>query len=340
MSSRLISLAACGWLLTSTVSGLCDTVTIQPKIFPFSSFTLITGTVFDGKSFWLADMSLKSPKLLVRLDPNFAIAQRVTINTGSENGVMLASEGNGLLYAANETFVWQISQAGGVKTLPALGLDNCSQQNIAAGGSFVWVLGACKAKDDSSAGSVLLRIDPKTGKLSVVALPGKDGYHVAISHGSIWVCSDDCTVIDVNTLVTRTFHADGVTSVTAVAASQQKVYVAAQGAEGASPVIVAIDPGTLKETARAPIQDFIVSVIADGQHVVAFGQQQFSVLSAADLTLQRVITPSPTLQQFHAEWTFLHNGDLVVADDELGVDIPNRILVFRDWRPPAATAPK
>jgi hypothetical protein len=328
--------------LASTIAGLCDTITIQPKIFPFNSFSLITGAAFDGRSIWLADMAPKTTSLVVRLDSNFAIAQRVGINGGTASGLMLASEGNGLVYAANDKSVWQISQNGTVKTFPTLGIDNCSQSAIAAGGSFVWLLSSCNAKDDSSssAGSLLLRIDPKTGKRSVVALPGGGVNHTIISHGSIWVCGDYCSIIDVNTLVTKTFRPDGVTSVNAVAASGQKVYIAAQTPDGPSQIVFAIDPGTLKETARATVQDFTVNLLADDQNVVAFGQQQFHVLSAADLTLQRVITPSPTLQQFHADWTFLLNGDLVVVDDELGVDIPNRILLFQGWRPPIAPTAK
>ena len=54
MYSRLISVAVGAWILANPAAALSDSVTLQPKIFPFSSFSLITGMVFDGKSIWLA----------------------------------------------------------------------------------------------------------------------------------------------------------------------------------------------------------------------------------------------------------------------------------------------
>src|SRR5580704_3425585 len=100
MYSRLISLAVGAWILTNPAAGLSDTITLQPKIFPFSAFTLITGMAFDGKSIWLADMGKQTVKQIVRLDANFAVAQRIRID-GDDNGLTLASDGHGAIYAAN-----------------------------------------------------------------------------------------------------------------------------------------------------------------------------------------------------------------------------------------------
>ena len=78
-------------------------------------------------------------------------------------------------------------------------------------------------------------------------------------------------------------------------------------------------------------------MIADEQNVIAFGQDEIYVLSASDLRLERVI--KTTLIQFHADAALILNGDLLVADGELGVDIPNRLLLFHNWRLPAAPMP-
>jgi hypothetical protein len=343
MYSRLISVAVGAWILANPAAALGDSVTLQPKIFPFSSFSLITGMVFDGKSIWLADLGMQNVKQVVRLDANYAVAQRVKID-GDINGLMLASDGNRVIYAANGQTLWQISGAtGAVKKIPGLGIDNCPQSNIAASGSFVWALSSCQVKNDSSSvsGSLLLRIDPKTGErnLAPLGMVGDAGNQLLVNQGKIWVGGDRCSVVDVNTLATNTFRPDNTTSVGPSSANAHSVYVTAQGSDKGPQFVIAIDPATLKETARVTLDDFIVNTIADDKNVVAFGQEKIYVLSASDLALQRVITPSPTLVQFHADWALIHNDDLLVADDELGVDIPNRILVFHDWRPPAAQTP-
>ena len=344
MYSRLISFVACAWVLIDPTVGLSDTVTLQPKIFPFSSFTLITGMVFDGKSIWLADMGTQVAKQVVRLDAKNAIAQRIRIS-GDFNALMLGSDGNGAVYAADEkTTIWQVSRAtGAIKKIPGLEIDNCSQSNMAIDGSFVWVLNSCEVKNNSSSsasGSLLLRIDPKTGRRNVATLgtAGNVGNQLLINQGKIWVSGDYCSVVDVNTLATRTFRPDSTTSVGRLSANAHKVYLAAQGSDTGPQFVIAIDPNTLKETARVTLDDAIQNIIADNQHVIAFGQKIY-VLSASDLKLERVIIPSPTLVQYHPDFVLLRNGDLLIADGELGVDIPNRILLFHDWRPSAAPTP-
>jgi len=343
MYSRLAALAVCAWVLTST-AGLSDTVTLQPKIFPFKPFTLITGATFDGRSIWLADLGTPTVKQVVRLDANHAIAQRVRINTDL-NGLTLGSDGSGTIYAADpKTTIWRISSAtGAVTKIPGLGIENCSQSNIAAGGSFVWVLNSCEVKNDSSSSTyspLLLRIDPRTGSrnVAVLAAAGNAGNRLLINQGKIWVSGDYCSVVDLNTLASTTFRPDGTAWVGHISANADKVYLTAQGPNVATQFVIAVDPNTLKETARVSLDEGVENLIADNQHVIAFGQKIY-VLSARDLTLERVIIPSPTLVQYHPDWVRLHNGDLLIADGELGVDIPNRILLFQNWRPSAAPTP-
>jgi hypothetical protein len=170
-------------------------------------------------------------------------------------------------------------------------------------------------------------------------MAGDVGNQLLVNQGKIWVGGDHGSVVDVNTLSTSIFRPDNTTSVGPSAANARSVYLAAQGSDKGPQFIIAIDSATLKETARVTLDDFIVNILADDKNVVAFGQQQFYVLSDSDLSLLRVIVPSPTLVQFHADFVLIHNGDLLIADDELGVDIPNRILLFHDWRPPAAPTP-
>jgi hypothetical protein len=337
MYSRLMAIATFAWILANPAAGLSDTVTLQPRIFPISSFSLITGMAFDGKSIWLADMGSRKAGPVIRLDANFKVAQRVRID-GDAGSLTLASNGNGAVYATNGQPLWRVSDAT-VEKIPGLGIDNCPQTDMAASGSFVWVLSSCQDKNGSSSsasGSLLLKIDAKTGERNAAPLGmiGDNGHRLLIHEGKVWVGGDHCSVVDVNTLTTSGFRPDGTTSVTPSSANARSVYVLAQGSDKGPQSIIAIDPMTLKETARATLDNFIVNVIADDENVVAFGQEQISVLSARDLSLRRVITLGTALVQFHADFALIHDGDLLIADGELGVDIPNRILLFHDWRPP------
>ena len=91
--------------------------------------------------------------------------------------------------------------------------------------------------------------------------------------------------------------------------------------------------------ARTTLDLPLENITVDEQNVVAFADNKIYVLSASDLALQRVINIDNSLIQTHADAMFILNGDVLVADDELGAGIPNRILLFHDWRPPPAPAP-
>ena len=158
MYLRLISFAVCAWLVASPGVGLCDTTTLTPEIFPLNSLALITGMVFDGTSIWIADIN----KQVVQLDANHAIAQHFRLD-GDIGSV--AADSDHTIYAADPKTIWQISrESGAVKTIPALGVNNCSQESIAASGPFVWTVNACEVKNGSTNSvfsSLLLRVDPR-----------------------------------------------------------------------------------------------------------------------------------------------------------------------------------
>jgi hypothetical protein len=338
MYSRLISFAACAWLVASPGAGLCDTITLTPTIHTLDSLALMTGVAFDGTSFWIADIN----KQVVRLNASYAIAQHFNLS-GDLAGV--ASGGGHHIYAMDGKTLWQISRdTGAVKKIPALGINNCSQEGVAANGPFVWVVNACQVNNgstDSVFSTLLLRIDPNTGERNLVTLAtiGSGGTALLINQGKVWANGDDCSVVDENTLELKTFKPNGTAWVGAMAANATKVFLAAVGPNAGPQFVIAFDPSTLTETARTTVDLPIENITVDDQNVVAFGDNQIYVLSASDLALQRVIKIDPSLIQTHAEAMFILNGDVLVADDELGAGIPNRFLVFHNWRPPAPPAP-
>lgn len=343
MYSRLTSFAVCAWLVAGPGAGLCDTITLTPTIHPLGPLALMTGMAFDGTSIWVADIN----KQVVRLNANYAIAQHFRLD--GDIGALAAGSGH-TIYVTDPKTIWQISRdSGAVKKIPALGINNCNQESIAADGPFVWVVNACEVKNGSTNSvfsSLLLRINPKTGERNLVTLAtiGSGSTLLLINQGKVWVNGDDCSVVDQNTLELKTFRPNGTAWVGPMAANSHKVFLSAAGPDAGPQFVIAFDPSTLTETARTTIDLPLENITADEQNVVAFGENQIYVLSASDLALQRVIKIDPSLIQTHADAMFVLNGDLLVGDDELGAGIPNRILLFHDWRPPAtpasASAPK
>jgi hypothetical protein len=146
-------------------------------------------------------------------------------------------------------------------------------------------------------------------------------------------------VVDENTLELKTFKPSGTAWVGPMAAKTHKVFFSAAGPGAGPQFVIAFDPSTLTEAARTTLHLPLENSTADEQNVVAFAENKIYVLSASDLALQRVINIDNSLIQTHADAMFILNGDVLVGDDELGTDIPNRILLFHDWRPPPAPAP-
>jgi hypothetical protein len=167
MYLRLISFAACAWLVASPGAALCDTITLTPTIHSLDSLALMTGVAFDGTSFWIADIN----KQVVRLNANYAIAQHFSLN-GDIAGVASGNDHN--IYAMDAKTIWQISRdSGAVKKIPALGIDNCSQEGLAANGPYVWVVNACQVNNgstDSVFSTQLRRINSTTGERNLMTL--------------------------------------------------------------------------------------------------------------------------------------------------------------------------
>ena len=331
MYAKLIVPLAFACLAVGSTAGFADTVARTPEIFPLNSLALITGMTFDGTSIWIADIN----KQVVRLDANHVIAQHIDLD--GDIGA-LATGGDHSIFVTDPKTAWQISRdTGAVREIPALAINNCNQESVAADASFVWVVNACEVKNGSANSvysSLLLRIDPKTGDRNLVTLAtiGSGSNLLLINQGKVWVNGDVCSVVDENTLELKTLQPDGTSWVGPMTANTHNVFLSAVGPNAGPQYVIAFDPSTLQETARTTLDLPLENITADEQNVVAFGENKIYVLSAGDLSLQRIINVDQSLIQTHADAMFVLNGDLVVADDELGAGIPNRLLLFHDWR--------
>jgi hypothetical protein len=146
-------------------------------------------------------------------------------------------------------------------------------------------------------------------------------------------------VVDEATLAVRTSDIDGKLGpqafFSAFAPGPDVVY-AGIGSDTAK-LVVAIDPTTLRETARATVDQTINTIVADAQHVIAFGSEgRIFVLSAGKLELQRVINLA--LANVEPRKAMIRNGDLLVTDFRVKNET-GALLVLHGWRPAAVAKP-
>ena len=308
-----------------------DTVRLKPSVHMLGEW--IDGMASDGKSIWVAEFGQRT---LAQLDARYGLARRVKlpgvpdkIDVGRDGALYLLLEVEDLIQ------VWQQAPAGSAgRAIVTLDPKTCAPALAAGGGAFVWVITGCGSDDHAA----LLKVDTKTGAQAHVPLGAGGGGVLMVRQGQVWAAIDKLSVVDETTLAVRT--SDIHTKLgpqplfTALAADAGLVYAAV--ASDAARLVVAVDPATLQETARVPVDQVINVIVADGQHVIALGGDgRIFVLAARTLALERVI--DLTLAKVEPRAAMIRNGDLLLTDFRLE-DAHERgaLLVLHDWRPPSA----
>lgn len=332
MRSRLVLLALCAALLASAHPARSDTITLKPRVVALGEW--IDGMVSDGKSLWVVETGQRS---LAQLNASLTLARRVKlggipdkIDVGRDGALYL------LLQVEDDVKLWRQSPGNprgkAIATLPD---KSCASQLAAGGGAFVWVLGGCNGDNNAA----LLRFDSTTGASAKVPLGEGSGGSLMVRQAQVWVGFDKLSVIDEATLAVRASDIDGKLGpqayFSAFAADAALVY-AGIGSD-TTKLVVAIDPATLHETARATVDQTINAIVADAQNVVALGSEgRIFVLAARTLELQRVI--NLTIPHVEPRAAMIRNGDLLVTDFRLdNANEKGALLVLHSWRPAAAS---
>jgi hypothetical protein len=323
----LLALAASALAMAGPASS--DTVTLRPSVHMLGEW--VDGMVFDGSSIWVAETGQSS---LAQLNATYGVARRVKlagvprkIDIGSDRAIYA------LIESDDQTRLWQqLPGSAAGKVIAGLEGVRCGVTLATGDGPFVWVLSGC---DDETA--VLIRIDPKTGALAKVPLGPGGGGALLVRQGNVWVGIDRFSVVDESTLAVRNSDIQNKPGpqvfFSAFAADVALVY-AAIGSD-TTKLVVAIDPATLQETARAAVDQTINAIVADAHNVVAVGSEgRIFVLAARTLALQRVVNlPVPEVEPRAG---MIRNGELLITDFRVKTEKERgALLVLRGWRPAA-----
>jgi DNA-binding beta-propeller fold protein YncE len=320
--SFLLALCAGALALAGPARG--DTVTLKPAVHMLGEW--VDGMVSDGKTILIAETGQST---IVELDGNYRILRRIRPG-GSPLKIALGRDGTlyALLQVEDDIKLWLRAPGGAARMVAGLGKMRCATALAAGEGAYVWVLTGC---NDEKA--TLLRIDPRTNAVSKVALgPGGGGGELLLRPGQVWVGLDRISVVEEATLAIRTVEvgaAKGQAAFGPLAADAARVYAGATDEAGSA--VIAIDPATLKETARTKVDAPITVLLADGGRVIA-AASRLSVLAAGQLGLQRVI--DIPLAEVEPRSLMLRNGDLLITDFRIKDARENgALLVLHGWQP-------
>jgi DNA-binding beta-propeller fold protein YncE len=328
-------LAVLASALTLAGPARSDTVTLKPSVHMLGEW--VDGMVSDGKSIWVAEFGQRT---LAQLNATYGLARRVKL-PGIPDKIDLGRDGALYLLLEVEDLiqVWQQPSGGSAgRVIFTLEPKTCAPALAAGGGAFLWVLTGCG--DDSDA--ALLKVDTKTGAKTAeharVPLGAGGGGVLMVRQGQVWAAIDKLSVIDETTLAVHTSDIHGNFGpkplFTALAADAGLVYAGV--ASDTAKLVVAVDPATLQETARAAVDQMINAIVADAQHVVALGSEgRIFVLATRTLALERVI--DLTVAKVEPRAAMIRNGNLLLTDFRLeNAHERGALLVLHGWRPRAA----
>jgi len=310
-----------------------DTVRLEPSVHRLGEW--VDGMVSDGKSIWVAEFGQRT---LAQLNATYGVARRLNlpgipdkIDIGRDGALYL------LLEVEDRIQVWQRAPASsGGRPIVTLEPKTCAPALAAGGGPFVWVLTGCGSDSDAALFKVDTRTRGDTGTMPRVPLGAGGGGVLMVRQGHVWAAMDRLSVIDETTLAVRTSDIHGKLGprplFTALAADADTVYAGV--ASETARLVVAIDPATLQETARAPVDQMINAIVADAQHVVALGSEgRIFVLAPRTLALERVI--DLTVPKVEPRAAMIRNGDLLLTDFRLeNANERGALLVLHGWQPP------
>ena len=336
MRNRPISFFLALALVTAAALALAgpaqsDTVRLKPSVHRLGEW--VDGMVFDGKSIWVAEFGQRT---LAQLNAKYGVARRVDlpgipdkIDVGRDGALYL------LLEVEDRIQVWQRPPGGSAgRAIVTLDPKACAPAFAAGGGPFVWVLSGCGSDSEAA----LLKVDTKTGTMARVPLGAGGGGVMMVRQGQVWAAIDKLSVIDETTLAVRTSDIHSKLGpqplFTALAADAGMVYAGV--ASDTAKLVVAVDPATLQETARAAVDQVINVIVADAQHVVALGNEgRIFVLAPRTLALERAI--DLTVAKVEPRAAMIRNGDLLLTDFRLeNANERGALLVLHGWRPPPA----
>ena len=295
--------------------------TITPSIVAVGKWA--EGVAFDGNSLWVAESGQRS---IAEIAKDGTIVQHVTVGR-LPVGMAALPDGRVFALAQTDQIVWQ-QTPGNPKGRRLTSLKECPNA-LAAGPRALWVL---TQPDCSSGSSRAIRIDPASGRQFPTEQLGEWAQALTIGLNKVWVAharGPALSIINPQTLAVETSDI-GPVSLWAIATNQKGVFAGGRIAEdNGQGVVVAIDPASYRERNRLLVNQRIAALAADETAVAAIGENgTIWVASAADLSLQRVITLS--MGAFSPNSAILVGRQLVVVAGQYKGE-NGAVFVVNDW---------
>lgn len=282
------------------------------------------GVAFDGTSLWVAESGQRS---LARIAANRSIVRHDNVG---RLPVGMAATADGRVFALVQTdqTVWQIKP--GSPRGQVLAWIPQSPVGLAVDARSVWVLTWVSA---SSADSRVYRVDAATGVLAETKNLGEWGQTIAAAHGKVWVGhvrGQRLNVVDPTSLAVQQSTVKDVSS-WAIVANRAGLYVGGRiGDDNGRGVVVAIDPATLRETARATVNSRIAAMAATDEVVVAIGENG-AIWSMAPQDLAMQSAARLDVGPFRPSSALIHGDRLVVVAQQYQGE-NGAVFTLAGWR--------
>jgi hypothetical protein len=321
-----IAIALCGAPLPLRAA---DTVAMTPRVIAVGQWP--EGLVFQGEKLLVAESGQRT---VAEINPQSgAIVMRWTVGR-LPVGLALGADGAVNALIQTDKLVWRLAADGRVGSFGQLA--GCPDA-LAIGGPYVW---ASTEPDCSSNTGQLIRIDPRNGDRAATGNLKSSANALLRLPGRILIARYNPPALGIVTeadLSTGSMElADA--RVSAMSGDAGRVFVGGNLISSAAQGFVAsLDPATLKERRRQPVDQLIVAIANDDRHVVAVGDHGRIWVFAAD-TLDELRTINLTTGSMDFASLVIHDDSLYITDRN-GKGTQGSVLVLSGWRPEAAAAP-
>jgi hypothetical protein len=283
-----------------------DTITSVPTKTDAGKW--LEGIAYDGKDIWAAESGQRTTAQI-----DFNSGRVIERHKVGRLPIAVATDGGGDTYTlvATDQKVLVTDRLGSTSTLTDL---TDYPEGMVLDGAAIWVLAS---PGGSSANSVLVRVDTRTGKQVKSRDLGENATDLLVINDEVWVAHSRRAEISI---LDKTRLGDTVISVPnadiwKLATDFNYVYGAGRPSEtSASGLVVKINPSTRQEDGRTELPEMIREIATDGTFVFAIGESgKIWIISAVDMQVQRLVEAQTVGAKFAPTGVLIIEDLLVVA---------------------------
>ena len=302
---------------------------MTPRVIPVGQWP--EGLVFQGGKLLVAESGQRT---VAEINPQSgAVVNRWTVGR-LPVGMALGADGAVSALIQTDKLVWRLAADGRVSSFGQLA--GCPDA-LATGGPYLW---ASTEPDCSSDTGELIRIDPRNGDRASTGNLKSSASALLALPGRILIARYDPPALGIVAeadLSTNSIELSDA-RVWAMSGDAGRMFVGGNLISSAAQGFVAsLDPGTLKERRRQPVDQRIIAIANDDRHVVAVGEHgRMWVFAAYTIDYLRTIVLTTGSMDFAS--LVIHDDSLYITDRN-GKGAKGSVLVLGHWRPAAAASP-